>query len=753
MKNKSYLLRIINLSLVLVLIVAAVSLATFQPRQQAQAAPAGFVYACGIHFCLDGKPYYVAGANTYDLFTYGDGGSNATQSDIENKYMNKTRIDAHFANLQADGVNVLRLWMFSHETWHGFEITKGVYNEAEWMLFDYIIQSAKSHNVKLLPVFENYWEAYGGIDTRLAWEGLTGGQPGRAIFFNKSVCPGCFTQYKNYVNYALNRVNHYSGIAYKNDPTIFSWELMNEPRYEGVSAAENTGGATLRAWVDEMGAYIKGIDSNHMLGTGTEGHQAKYGFGGDEGNPFVYIHQSPYIDFTSAHPYPTETWANLTIAQTQALIHAWIVDSHTVVAKPFFMGEFNSHTGVRSDWWTGFYSQLETDDAAGSAFWWYADTNPDAKFGETHTSPEMSVFRAYAAAMKAKSGPFPTPTITPTTDPTRLLKVQYMTMNTGASSTQITSYLHIINSGVGLQYIPLSALKVRYYFTADTTVADTYGCLYAIIGCGNITGTIVTMSSPVATADHYLELTFSAAAGTLAPYADTGDIQARINKSDWSNYTQSNDYSFDGTKTAYADWNKVTLYYNGAFVWGVEPNGSPVATPTRTFTPTGPVITNTPTRTITLTSPGVTNTPTRTPTVGITNTPTRTLTAGITLTPTRTPTVGITNTPTRTPTVVGITNTPTRTLTPTVVPTGGPTCNPVTSSITAPFTYDGTGTFCWQSSNLGTYINSWNLTTLSINGTNFTNLYVAAGSYPAKINGYWYVSYNSTVTYGHFEAK
>ncbi|MGC1377855.1 MAG: glycoside hydrolase family 3 N-terminal domain-containing protein [Anaerolineales bacterium] len=167
----------------------------------------------------------------------------------------------------------------------------------------------------------------------------------------------------------------------------------------------------------------------------------------------------------------------------------------------------------------------------------------------------------------------------------------------------------------------------------------------------------------------------------------------------------------------------------------------------------GTTLTATPT-----TPPAITNTPTRTPTIGITNTPTRTPTTGITNTPTRTPTVGSTNTPTRTPTV-GITNTPTRTPTqgtgPTVTPTTPPggACSPVTSTITAPFTQDGVGAFCWQSSNLGTYINSWNTTSVIVNGTNYTNLYVATGSLPAKINGYWYVSYNSTVSYGHFEAK
>jgi poly(hydroxyalkanoate) depolymerase family esterase len=126
-------------------------------------------------------------------------------------------------------------------------------------------------------------------------------------------------------------------------------------------------------------------------------------------------------------------------------------------------------------------------------------------------------------------------------------------------------------------------------------------------------------------------------------------------------------------------------------------------------------------------------------------TPTRTFTPppGNTPTRTNTPTVGPSLTPTRTPTVGGPTAT---------TPPGG-ACSPVTSTITAPFTYDGAGTFCWQSSNLGSYINSWNLVSLAVNGVNETNLYVASGSYPAKINGYWYVSYNSTVSWGHFEAK
>jgi hypothetical protein len=100
-----------------------------------------------------------------------------------------------------------------------------------------------------------------------------------------------------------------------------------------------------------------------------------------------------------------------------------------------------------------------------------------------------------------------------------------------------------------------------------------------------------------------------------------------------------------------------------------------------------------------------------------------------------------------------VTPTPTPTLTPTVTPTGNLACSPVTATITAPFTKDGAGTFCWQSSNLGSYINSWNLANLTVNGVNFTNAYVSAANLPAKVNGFWYISYTGNFAWSHFETK
>lgn len=76
-------------------------------------------------------------------------------------------------------------------------------------------------------------------------------------------------------------------------------------------------------------------------------------------------------------------------------------------------------------------------------------------------------------------------------------------------------------------------------------------------------------------------------------------------------------------------------------------------------------------------------------------------------------------------------------------------CSPATA-ISSPFSKDGTGDLCWQASTLCGYINSWNLTTLEVNGTAYTNVWVAGGSI-APLNGGYTIHYVSTVAWGHFE--
>ena len=98
-------------------------------------------------------------------------------------------------------------------------------------------------------------------------------------------------------------------------------------------------------------------------------------------------------------------------------------------------------------------------------------------------------------------------------------------------------------------------------------------------------------------------------------------------------------------------------------------------------------------------------------------------------------------------------DTPTSTHTPTPTPTstGIPCSNP--TAINVPFTRDGSGDFCWSFSATPSYINSWNLAQLSINGVDFTNKWVSGGNLPAKINGLYYVHYVGTYAWSHVEIR
>lgn len=148
------------------------------------------------------------------------------------------------------------------------------------------------------------------------------------------------------------------------------------------------------------------------------------------------------------------------------------------------------------------------------------------------------------------------------------LKVQFYNGSTAVSGNQIYGRFLLVNTTSAS--IALSGIKIRYYYTKDGTQNQNFWCDWSPVGTANVTGTFGTVSPAKVNADSYLEIGFSVAAGSIAPNA-TLDIQTRTAKTDWSNYNQSNDYSFNATATSYVDWNKVTAYQSGSLKWGIEP--------------------------------------------------------------------------------------------------------------------------------------------------------------------------------------
>jgi hypothetical protein len=165
----------------------------------------------------------------------------------------------------------------------------------------------------------------------------------------------------------------------------------------------------------------------------------------------------------------------------------------------------------------------------------------------------------------ATPGPVETATPIPTTGS---IKIQFYNQSTAATTNQI--YLNIKLLNTGSSAIALSNVKIRYYYTIDGSKPQNFYCDYTPIGSSNVISTFVTMSSAITGADTYLEMGFTNGAGNLSAGGNT-TIQARFAKNDWTNYTQTNDYSFNSSATTYVDWTKTTGYVSGALQWGTEP--------------------------------------------------------------------------------------------------------------------------------------------------------------------------------------
>ena len=153
--------------------------------------------------------------------------------------------------------------------------------------------------------------------------------------------------------------------------------------------------------------------------------------------------------------------------------------------------------------------------------------------------------------------------------PVTALKVYSENKNSNPATNQISTHLKVANEGnLPVDY---SQLTVRYWFSADGDKPLVHSIDFAELGNASVRSKFVKENRQGT--DTYLELSFAPSLGQLHPASSTGIIQQRINKSDWSAFNETNDYSYRAAGPL-AENARITAYLNGTLVYGQEPGAA-----------------------------------------------------------------------------------------------------------------------------------------------------------------------------------
>jgi hypothetical protein len=151
------------------------------------------------------------------------------------------------------------------------------------------------------------------------------------------------------------------------------------------------------------------------------------------------------------------------------------------------------------------------------------------------------------------------------------VKVQDRSHDNDNPDNTLYALYQVVNTSASA--VPLSSLTMRYWFTNESPSDPLeFNCDWAQVNCSNITGRFVVLSPATSKANTYLEISFGAGAGSVAAGQNSGEIQTRAHHVRWSNFNTTETYSFISDPSfVYKDTQTVTLYQNGALIWGVEP--------------------------------------------------------------------------------------------------------------------------------------------------------------------------------------
>ena len=187
--------------------------------------------------------------------------------------------------------------------------------------------------------------------------------------------------YKKWIAYLLNRTNTYSGVQYKNDPTIMAWELANEPRCLSAGVygrSPDCTTQTLTTWADEMSRFIKSIDNKQwsrgrrrlLLHPGCADWTENCG----EGVVHWLWRRLAKIDIMSLHLYP-DSWGKDAAWGTQWILRH-IADGKRI-NRPVVLGEYGildkaTRNVVYKEW-----TDAVLDNGGAGALYWILSGKQD----------------------------------------------------------------------------------------------------------------------------------------------------------------------------------------------------------------------------------------------------------------------------------------------------------------------------------------------------------------------------------------
>jgi len=236
---------------------------------EATRAQDGFVSVSGGRFVQNGKSFHVAGVNNHYL-TYGSAAEvTRVLDDAVAMHANVVRTFIQPVIGSLDGRTVPTIWNWKSKAdasnlgvngaymlyWDTARGAMGINDGADGLQrLDFLLAEARKRDLKLIIAFLDFWAYTGGAQQIRAWYGS--GDMNTFFFAD----PRTKQNYKDWIGHILGRVNAITGVRYKDDPTIFSWQLMNEPDIRPSSLRDS--------WLAEMAAHVKSIDPHHLVSSG-----------------------------------------------------------------------------------------------------------------------------------------------------------------------------------------------------------------------------------------------------------------------------------------------------------------------------------------------------------------------------------------------------------------------------------------------------------------------------------------------------